>query len=151
MELAIPFELPNHIPQCVQATPCCKNLNFRDSTSWKSQTDGYFELKNAYKLALAEGPISAGGILRDNVGIWIHGFPQFQGQGTSLRAEVWAIALGIKLARNLDCEKLEIESLLQDFLEFRIKHVHREGNFCADKLAKQAALDSHFSLLSCNS
>ncbi|KAF7831477.1 uncharacterized protein G2W53_013810 [Senna tora] len=49
----ISFDLPADINQHLTATPCCSNLNIRDSLGWKSQTDGSFDLKFGYTLAIS--------------------------------------------------------------------------------------------------
>ncbi|KAF7831585.1 putative ribonuclease H-like domain-containing protein [Senna tora] len=114
---------------------------------------------------------AAGGITRDVFGNWIHGFSKFIGNGSSLKAGTWALAIGLNLARSLNCGKLEIKSdsltavnllkddlnvdshhlsalilycrsILSGFSYFQVKHKHRGGNFCADKLVKQVVLSS---------
>lgn len=55
------------------------------------------------------GDISAGGVLRDNNGSWVRGFAAFLGRGSSLLAELWAIYLGLMMAKNFGCTSLIVE------------------------------------------
>ncbi|KAF7819529.1 reverse transcriptase [Senna tora] len=132
------------------------------SEGWWNNTDG--------ACAGNPGKMAAAGVIRDCNGNWIQGFSKCLGFGNSLKAEIWAIVLGVSMAKDLACEKLIIESdslvaiklltvdfdykshvlgalihfcrsIVQDFTEFQINHVFREGNCCADVLAKQAILD----------
>ncbi|KAF7804482.1 Ribonuclease H protein [Senna tora] len=90
--------------------------------------------------------------------------------GKMAAAGVFRDSNGVSMAKDLACEKLIIESdslvaiklltddfdykshvlgalihfcrsIVRDFTEFQINHVFREGNCCADVMAKQAILD----------
>ncbi|KAF7838458.1 reverse transcriptase [Senna tora] len=124
---------------------------------WKLNTDG----------SCQNNLIGGGGIIRDANGNWIHGFKKFLGEGDCLLAELWAIVEGVNLAKHLHCDKLIVESdslsavnlinavecgkshrfstlvsicraILLGFSEAKVVHIHREGNACADILAKLA-------------
>ncbi|KAF7808740.1 putative ribonuclease H-like domain-containing protein [Senna tora] len=100
--------------------------------------------------------MTAASVIRDSNENWIRGFSKFLDHGNSLKAELWAIALGIRLVKDLSCDKLIIESdslvaielltddfdykshvlgalinfcisTVRDFMEFHISHTFREG------------------------
>ncbi|KAF7828542.1 reverse transcriptase [Senna tora] len=116
------------------------------------------------------GPFAIGGLIRDEYGNWVKGFSSFIGYGIAFTAEVWAIIVGLKLAMNLNCHYLCVESdsllavnllndsnvstshhlynlinwcrsILSRFTEVKIIHSFREGNSCADSLARHALLN----------
>ncbi|KAF7840958.1 reverse transcriptase [Senna tora] len=124
---------------------------------WKINTDG----------SCQNNLIGGGGVIRDANGNWVHGFNKWFGEGNSLMAELWAIFEGLKLAKRLFCHNIMIETdsltavnlitscenrnhnqfstlvsickaTLSDFSDVKVVHVHREGNTCADILAKLA-------------
>lgn len=104
------------------------------------------------------GDIAAGGILRNDQGMWLKGFACFIiGCGNSLLAKLWAILLGINLAREANFDPIIVESdclivvsllnsdqassthhyasiinlcrsRLATFSDFKVVHVVREGN-----------------------
>ncbi|KAF7830619.1 Trimethylguanosine synthase [Senna tora] len=129
---------------------------------WKLNTDG--------ACSGNPGPFAIGGIIRDHNGSFISGYSSYIGFGTALKAELWAISVGLRIALSLNCNFIHVESdsllavkflkdnnipdthhlhnlllscrsSLQEFTEFSISHVYREGNQCADSLAKQALLN----------
>ncbi|KAF7829455.1 putative ribonuclease H-like domain-containing protein [Senna tora] len=102
-----------------------------------------------------------GGIIRDHFGNWITRFSGFVGFGITLKAELWAISSGIKVASSLGCNELWIEtysllackllldssitdlhehwnlisfcrSALRRFTDAKLFHTFREGNQCVD-------------------
>ncbi|KAF7838848.1 reverse transcriptase [Senna tora] len=115
--------------------------------------------------------IAGAGVIRDADGNWVNGFTEFIGEGNSLMAELWAICEGLKLAKHLGRNKFifEIDSLaavklisnnncghlyqyLATWFAFTelsfwvslkavVRHIHREGNACADRMARQAILE----------
>ncbi|KAF7820707.1 reverse transcriptase [Senna tora] len=138
---------------------------------WVAPTDGWFKLNTDGSCLGNPGSMATAGIIRDHHGNWVSGFSKQLGFGTSLKAELCAIALGIKLAKDLACRKLVVESdslsavkllfenyscnshtsgaliqfcrsTLPDFSEVQVCHTLREGNMCADALAKHANLSS---------
>lgn len=48
--------------------------------------------------------MGVGGCLRDVSGCWIKGFSQYIGEGTALKAELWAIMLGLQIASHIEIE-----------------------------------------------
>ena len=113
------------------------------------------------------GAASAGGLLRNNKGEWIRGFLINIGLTDSLNAELWGVRQGLKVARELGLSNVILQTdaavvvtllttgmdyaghplgvLLEDckrlivsFSNLTVKHVFREANKCADKLANLA-------------
>ncbi|RZB90460.1 putative ribonuclease H protein [Glycine soja] len=110
------------------------------------------------------GNAGFGGIIRDSFGDWHAGFYGSCGTATSLQAELLAILHGLNLSwdkgfRNIQCEsdsKLALQlisegrnslhpyaSIIQKIQDFKLlhwdlhfNHTFREGNMCADELAK---------------
>ena len=111
----------------------------------------------------------AGGLLRDHEGNWLTGFAQSLGICTALKAELWSILIGLRTVLHLNIPKLIVESdsslaveavnrrtvlfgncshlvnaiqqLLQGHWEVSYVFVGRQGNGCADWLAKEASLN----------
>ncbi|KAF7812327.1 reverse transcriptase [Senna tora] len=137
---------------------------------WTAPSEGWWKLNTDGACAGNPSKMAAAGVIRDSYGNWIRGFSKCLGLGNSLKAELWAIALGMSMAKDLSCDKLIIESdslvaiklitadydykslvlgalihfcrlTVRDFMEVQINHIFREGNFCADVMAKQAILD----------
>ncbi|OMO92977.1 hypothetical protein CCACVL1_06699 [Corchorus capsularis] len=107
---------------------------------------------------------SAGGLIRDHTGSWIKGFLLNIGRTCSVQAEFWGIRVGLQLAADLGYQDLivqvdasmvadllsmegelsghPLETLVRDckvlfanFNRVEMKHIRREGNRCADRLA----------------
>ncbi|KAI5333774.1 hypothetical protein L3X38_023906 [Prunus dulcis] len=53
---------------------------------------------------------AAGGVLRDSSGQWMRGFAVNLGVGQVLEAELWGIYLGLKLAWDIGCSAVVLES-----------------------------------------
>ncbi|KAF7843192.1 putative ribonuclease H-like domain-containing protein [Senna tora] len=112
--------------------------------------------------------IAAVGIIRDNNGSWLSGYAQFIGVGCSIQAELWSLYLGLRRAKDMGIQLLEVESDCQGVVEFMlcdnisnthllallilscrsflpqfnqcvVRHIYREKNSCTDCLAKFAA------------
>ena len=104
-----------------------------------------------------------GGILRNEHGKWIKGFPKNCGKVNSVMAELWALRDGLHMAAmeniysliaELDdlavvqhmrnsIANLSLEPLLTDcrlplrkFPNLRVDHVYRKANQCADALSR---------------
>ena len=115
----------------------------------------------------APGPAGAGGVIRDEAGIWILGFSETVGHCSVLKAELRAILRGLKLAKEASISKLwintdsiavvnvltnhpgwhtENHSIIQqckqllswEGWETHLTHCYREANQVADMLAKIA-------------
>ncbi|GLT24834.1 hypothetical protein SLA2020_000030 [Shorea laevis] len=109
------------------------------------------------------GKATAGGLIRDHGGRWIHGFALNLGPQSSFMAELWGCRAGLQLASMLGVTHLTLEMdslmairliqtkqigegsasvLLSDILHLinmftvcRVQHVLREGNSAADFMA----------------
>ncbi|GLT70676.1 hypothetical protein SLA2020_427380 [Shorea laevis] len=106
---------------------------------------------------------SAGGLIRDHEGRWVHGFALCIGKQSSFIAELWGCRAGLRMAFDLGITHLILEMdsllivqmlqarkgveglastlfldilhLLDNFSEYRIQHTLREGNSAADYMA----------------
>ncbi|KAE8674682.1 hypothetical protein F3Y22_tig00111741pilonHSYRG00313 [Hibiscus syriacus] len=133
-------------------------LSCRSSMNWiKANTDGAFG--GLMKMVVA------GGVLRDDQGVWIFGFARSLGICTVFMVEFWAIHDSLSHAWHFGFRGIKVETdcakavetlnnnikavvggaivsliweLLQRDLEIRIKHVHREANLVAERLAALA-------------
>jgi ribonuclease HI len=76
---------------------------------WLPPPSGFMKLNTDGSVLGNPGKASAGGLLRDSNGKWIHGFAHNLGITNSLAAELWGLRDGLLLARNLNITKLIIE------------------------------------------
>ncbi|KAF7830820.1 LINE-type retrotransposon LIb DNA [Senna tora] len=135
---------------------------------WNPPPPNWAKLNTDGSCLTSTSDIGAGGILRDHLGKWVRGFSIFKGHGNSVMAELWAIYHGLRLASQIhiysiivDTDSLVVVNMLKDqkldsnhhlfplirncrsilsrFERSKIQHVHREGNYCADCLAKKAS------------
>ncbi|KAF7844395.1 reverse transcriptase [Senna tora] len=139
------------------------------SVGWEPLPLGWWKLNTDESCQRNQNLIGGGGLILDSNGNWVNGFSKFMGEGNNLIAELWAIFEGLKLANHLHCSHLIVESdslavvnlinsnncgnlhqlsslvlicraTLSAFSEVKVVHVHREGNACADILAKRAVV-----------
>ncbi|KAF7801271.1 reverse transcriptase [Senna tora] len=139
------------------------------SVGWDPPPLGWWKLNTDGSCQGNQNMIGGGSLIRDSNGNWVNGFSKFMGEGNNLIAELWAIFEGLKLANHLHCSHLIVESdslavvnlinsnncgklhqlsslvlicraTLSDFSEVKVVHVHKEGNACADILAKRAVV-----------
>ncbi|KAF7806819.1 calcium-binding protein CP1 [Senna tora] len=111
--------------------------------------------------------LGAGGIIRNAQGSHIISFNHFIGRGDSIKAELWALQTRLSIAINLNIKYIEIETnalsviyliknlnlchlhpffcviqncrrFLSTFEDYKLLHIYREANGCADLLAKHA-------------
>ncbi|GKV36559.1 hypothetical protein SLEP1_g44676 [Rubroshorea leprosula] len=123
----------------------------------------FFKLNTDGAMNHATGQASAGGLIRDHGGRWIHGFAINIGPQSSYTAEIWGCHSGLRLALELGISHLvlEMDSLLavqliqarkagngpasvllldifhlaSSFEVCTIQHTLREGNSAADFMA----------------
>ncbi|KAF7844555.1 putative ribonuclease H-like domain-containing protein [Senna tora] len=106
----ISFDYPKDILSKINAIPCCKDINYDDRRIWKLNSRGWCKLNTYGSSFNNSGSNAARGSLRDLLGNWIHGFCKHIGFGSSLKAEVWAIALVLELASKLHYPRIIVES-----------------------------------------
>lgn len=63
--------------------------------SWKRPAMDFVKLNTDGSCLGNPGPIGAGGLIRDGSGKWLRGFVATLGHGTSMHAEIWAVAIGL--------------------------------------------------------
>lgn len=134
---------------------------------WEKPDENWVKLNCDGSLKSDPCRAGCGGLLRNSGGSWIRGFSQHLGNCSILKAEAWAVLEGIRLADHCGVGKLWLESdsslvvnavndpskcpmevfgivrsvhvMLESFDEWRMKHVRREANLCADLLANMGA------------
>ncbi|XP_031101801.1 uncharacterized protein LOC116005700 [Ipomoea triloba] len=130
---------------------------------WSPPQLNYVKMNSDGARKSSTGLASAGGLIRDHRGRWIVGFTVNIGHTSSFGAEVWGLREGLIVAiqrgfthviaesdsealvsvidNNSDDGKLDstliadYKALIRHFQEFRLQHILREGNQCADFLA----------------
>ncbi|KAF7814603.1 reverse transcriptase [Senna tora] len=151
----------------LNCNPSAPNASSVLSIGWEAPPVGWWKLNTDGSCQGNQNLIGGGRLIRDSNGNWIHGFIKFLGEGNSLLAELWAICEGLNLAKHLGCIRIIVETdssvavnlinskecgnlnhfaalisvcraSLLDFSEAKVVHAHREGNACADILAKRA-------------
>ncbi|KAK4480848.1 hypothetical protein RD792_011700, partial [Penstemon davidsonii] len=131
---------------------------------WVKPDKGWFKVNTDESVLVEKKSAAAGGVIRDDEGVWIRGFSRNLGDVTITVAELLAAREGLSLAweRRLPCIILELDSevvvklirhadtsqhplgaviedcrrLLGMPWESKIVHTKRSGNACADALAK---------------
>ncbi|KAF7801643.1 ribonuclease H [Senna tora] len=79
------------------------------------------------------GRAGFGGVCRDKNGLWLRGFSGNIGQSTKMMAELAAIRAGLQIGGGMTAD---IQFMLRANPRWKITHVFREGNQCADFMAK---------------
>ncbi|VVA38500.1 PREDICTED: ribonuclease [Prunus dulcis] len=130
---------------------------------WSPPCAGWFKINVDGSCMGVLGAISAGGIIRNDAGIWVKGFVTKLGSGSILEAELWGVFRGLLLTWNegirrihMECDSLTAVSLIngetgtnhplssiihccKDLLlhdwECTIYHIYREQNSAADHMA----------------
>ncbi|XP_061350360.1 uncharacterized protein LOC133295534 [Gastrolobium bilobum] len=137
----------------------------RCRVKWKPPPSGWWKLN--VDAALRRNPCQAacGGLIRDEYGNWVSGFVYNIGSCDPLTAEFWGILKGLQFAWEMKVQNLIVESdslqaiqaivgkrednacyalsntiqrLLDKDWHTVLLHVRREGNLCADWIAKFA-------------
>ncbi|GLT56367.1 hypothetical protein SLA2020_294110 [Shorea laevis] len=137
---------------------------------WYPPDIPFFKLNTDGAMNHATTKASAGGLIRDHEGRWVHGFSLGIGYQSSFMAELWGCREGLRMASDLRITHLILEMdsllvvhmlqskkgvdglawtlfsdilhLLNTFSEYRVQHIFREGNFAADYMA---AIGQNFS------
>ncbi|KAF7821162.1 putative ribonuclease h protein [Senna tora] len=76
---------------------------------WKASSNGWWKLNNG---SCQGDPklIVGGGVIRDSNENWVQGFAKFVGAENSPMAELWVIIESLKMAWQLQCSKLIVET-----------------------------------------
>ncbi|KAL4291469.1 hypothetical protein GQ457_14G003410 [Hibiscus cannabinus] len=132
--------------------------------SWTRPRTGWIKVNVDASVSMVDRSAGAGGALRDDSGAWLSGYARYVGRCDVLLAELWAIHDGLLLAWDLGFRFVELES---DCLEavrvicsrsdvlstsalvgaivrligrewtVEVRHITRDSNGVADKLAKR--------------
>ena len=130
---------------------------------WEKPDLGWLKLNTDASSNAALGLAAGGGLIRDASGNWVIGFTRKLGRLNSFTAEAWALRDGLLLCCNLKLSAVVVEldaKALVDALSnpsysnsvisplfddckllasqiphLRLKHIYREANKCADRLA----------------
>ena len=131
---------------------------------WSKPPNGWYKLNTNGASCGNPGREGGGGLIRDCNGSWFKGFARSIGLATSITTKFWALRDGLKLALNAEIQRLIVEldtkvvvdivksnvvtnkpyapllydcrCLMRRFLQVQVIHVYREGNRCADALAR---------------
>lgn len=131
---------------------------------WNPPDEGWVKVNSDVSVISDLGSASCGGLIRNSEGLWVGGFAKNIGDCDVLKAELWGIYEGLKLAWRLNCRKVmresdslcainlisknfsgcgggvldAIEKILQREWSVAFVHMLREGNRCADCIASWA-------------
>lgn len=107
-------------------SPATSNLNM--ILAWNKPEHGWHKLNID---GSAKNFISAGGVLRNHLGLWIIGFGKFIGVGSCILAETWALFIGLQTTSKHQINKIEIEIDSQELFNLINKdftNLHPFGN-----------------------
>ncbi|GKV49594.1 hypothetical protein SLEP1_g56334 [Rubroshorea leprosula] len=130
---------------------------------WFPPNFPFLKLNTDGAMSQASGDASAGGLIRDHGGQWLHGFAINIGPQTSYMAELWGCRAGLRLALEMGLTHLVLEMdsllamqvilvrktgdgpasillldifhLINSFEVCTVQHTLREGNAAADYMA----------------
>ncbi|XP_065639085.1 uncharacterized protein LOC136071559 [Quercus suber] len=148
---------------CVTQPRCNSRMIIRQ-IKWEKPNTGWVKLNTDGSTDIASGTTGGGGLIRDDRGSWIMGFTRKISKADSFLAETWALRDGLLLCNqhNFNAVMIELDakalvdalnnpsytniivsSLFDDcrllaaqIPQLSIKHIYREANKCADRLAK---------------
>ena len=131
--------------------------------NWEKPNVGWVKLNIDGSADIATGTVGGEGLIRDDRGSWIMGFTRKIGKADSFLVETWALRDGLLLCNQLNFNAIMVEldakalvdalknpsyantivsSLFDDCRHLAaqipylsIKHIYREANRCADRLA----------------
>lgn len=141
----------------------------RKKVVWSPPEQGWTKVNTDDASGKDEDWNAAGSVLRDSNGKWITGFQKFVGKGSALNSELWAILLGLQVAKDRgidivilesDCkvgvdlinESLDgapsttiirqIKEATKGFVKVKFQFIIREDNRLANCLAKTCTADA---------
>ncbi|KAF7835723.1 Ribonuclease H [Senna tora] len=131
---------------------------------WHKPMEGSLKINTDGSSVDNPGRAGVGVVVRDSLGNWVQGFSGFIGVATNMQAELSAIRQGLKMATDLGASFVEAETdalealhlikhaditmhtfgpliadirlMLAAHPNFKLSHVLREANQCADIMAK---------------
>ena len=140
------------------------------SICWEKPEKGWLKLNTDGAANGVLGLAGGGGVVRDENGNWVIGFSRRLGKASSFLAELWALRDGLLLCQQLNSPKIIVEmdakslvdafnnpsytntvisplfedcrQLMLQLPHCRIKHIFREANGCADRLANIGCLQA---------
>nr|BAE79385.1 unnamed protein product [Ipomoea batatas] len=149
--------------RCLLAKRTGLQTAFQTWVVWSPPAAGFTKLNSDGACKSHSHLASAGGLLRNENGLWVAGYICNIGTANSFLAELWGLREGLLLAKNRGFTKLIAETdseavvqvlrkdgpvtpdasilvkdcklLLDHFQEIKVTHILREGNQCADFLA----------------
>ncbi|KAL4297736.1 hypothetical protein GQ457_12G008990 [Hibiscus cannabinus] len=132
--------------------------------SWTRPHTGWIKANVDVSVSMVDRSAGADGVLRDDNGAWVSGYARYVGRCDALLAELWAIHDGLLLAWDLGFQLVELESdcleavrvissrsnvlstsalvgsiasLISREWTVEVRHITRDSNGVADKLAKR--------------
>ena len=143
--------------------PRCRNRMIVRQIKWEKPDMGWVKLNTDGAADVAAGSAGGGGLIRDDQGNWIIGFTRKIGKTSSFLAETWALRDGLILCKQLKLNAVMVEldakalidalknpsyantivsplfddckQLASQIPHLSFKHIYREANRCADRLA----------------
>ncbi|KAF7836001.1 putative ribonuclease H protein At1g65750 family [Senna tora] len=115
---------------CESATSASKASKW---IGWVKPDAGIIKINTDGSALGNPGRAGFGGVCRDENGLWLCGFSSNIGLATNMMAELVAIRSGLQVRGGLTAS---IQLMLQANPLWKITHVLREGNQCADFMAK---------------
>ena len=154
-------------------TSSSKNPRVERLIRWERPGRGWFKLNTDGASLGNPGAAGGGGIIRNDVGIWVKAFVRNIGNTTSFLVELWALRDGLQMCQQMHINALEVEldakvisdlmnnsrspnatnyaivadcrALISQIPQVKVIHCYREGNCCADGLARiGCSLSSNF-------
>ena len=143
--------------------PRCNNRMVLRPVRWKKPKQGWLKLNTDGSWNATLGKAARGGLISDDLCNWVVGFSRKMGSVNSFTAEVWALRDGLMLCHQMKLPAINVELdvkalvdalsnpsynnsvispifddcklLLSQIPLVHIKHIYREANVCADRLA----------------
>ena len=154
-------------------TSSSKNPRVERLIQWERPGRGWFKLNTDGASLGNPDAVGGGGIIRNDVGIWVRAFARNIGNTTSFLAELWALRDGLQMCLQMHINALEVELdakvisdlmnntgslnatnyaivancrvLISQISQVKVIHCFTEGNRCANGVASLGcSLSSNF-------
>ena len=137
---------------------------------WEKPTSGWLKLNTDGSFDDLLGNIGGGGLIRNEQGDWVAGYTKKVGKANSFVAEAWALRDGLMLCNQMNLSNVIVEldakalvdalnnpdfnnsvisplfddckQLAAQIPQIVFRHIYREANLCADRLANVGRLQS---------